>query len=133
MKAECKHERVSKKPIYRSMGILPMSRRAILALSCAGCWHGQDARDTHGRDAHATGQTASQTYSFLIVLILLFAPGPASSPQPAAPKPLPETAVLDRVDGRILRIDANDTWLFELSLEVKTPDYRLPAGTRFEL
>ncbi len=48
-------------------------------------------------------------------------------------KPLPETAVLDRVDGRLLHIDANDTWLFELAAEVKMPEYQRPAGTRFVL
>jgi hypothetical protein len=69
----------------------------------------------------------------LPALILLLAAGAALCAQPAARKPLPETAVLDRVDGRILHIDANDTWLFELTMEAKTPDYRLPAGTRFTL
>ncbi len=53
--------------------------------------------------------------------------------QPAARKPLPETAVLDRADGKLAHVDANDTWLFELTAEVKTPDYQLPAGTRFVL
>jgi hypothetical protein len=64
---------------------------------------------------------------------LLLASGTAWSAQPGARKPLPETAVLDRVDGRIIHVDANDTWLFELTMDVKTPDYRLPAGTRFVL
>jgi hypothetical protein len=80
------------------------------------------------------------------VLILLPAGGTALSAQPAAPKLLPETAVLDRVDGRLLRVDANEgpqtqdsafgnpgTWLFELTMEVKTPEYLLTAGTRFVL
>jgi len=86
------------------------------------------------------------TLGALPALILLLAAGAALCAQPAARKPLPETAVLDRVDGRILHADANegpqtrsfafgspDTWLFELTREVKTPDYRLPAGTRFTL
>lgn len=72
------------------------------------------------------------TASFSLLLALLLA-GPAFCAQPAARKPLPETAVLDRVDGNIIHVDANDTWLFELTMEVKTPDYRLPAGTRFVL
>jgi hypothetical protein len=73
------------------------------------------------------------SYSLLFVLLLLLAAGPALSAQPAARKPLPETAVLDRVDGRLLRVDANDVWLFELTMEVKTPDYQVPAGTHFML
>jgi len=70
------------------------------------------------------------SYSFLA---LLLATGAAFAAQPAARKLLPETAVLDRVDGRLLHADANDTWLFELTTEAKTPEYRLPAGTRFVL
>ncbi len=83
------------------------------------------------------------SYSFLA---LLLATGAAFAAQPAARKLLPETAVLDRVDGKLLHVDANegpqtqnyafgnpDTWLFELTMEVKTPEYRLPAGTRFVL
>jgi hypothetical protein len=66
-------------------------------------------------------------------MILLLASGTALSAQPAAHKLLPETAVLDRVDGKLLHVDANDTWLFELTMEVKTPEYRLPAGARFVL
>jgi hypothetical protein len=69
----------------------------------------------------------------LPALILLLAAGTGVAAQPAARKPLPETAVLDRVDGRLLHVDVNDTWLFELTMEVKTPDYRLATGTRFTL
>jgi hypothetical protein len=66
-------------------------------------------------------------------LALLLATGAAFGAQPAARKFLPETAVLDRVDGRLLHADANDTWLLELTTEVKTPEYRLPTGARFVL
>jgi len=76
--------------------------------------------------------------------LLLLLAGAGLGAQPAARKPLPETAVLDRVDGRLFRADANTpaptefcpsggTWLFELTREVKTRDYALPAGTRFVL
>jgi hypothetical protein len=125
---------------FRGTGILPMRRGAIplpsfrtgLALWRMDSLHGQDARDTHGRDAHATGWGASIPPLFFFVLALLFA-GVGFGAQPAARKLLPETAILDRVDGKITHVDANDTWLFELTQEVKTPDYTLPAGTRFVL
>jgi hypothetical protein len=85
-----------------------------------------------------------RSYSFFALLLL--AAGAVLAAQPAARKLLPETAVLERVDGRLLHVDANegpqtqnyvfgnpDTWLFELTMEVKTTEYRLPAGTRFVL
>jgi len=73
------------------------------------------------------------SYAFPFVLLLLLAAGTGFGAQPAARTLLPETAVLDRVDGRLLHVDANDTWLFELTMDVKTPDYQLPAGVRFVL
>ena len=77
-----------------------------------------------------SSQRSTTSYS---LALLLLAAGTGFGAQPAARKLLPETAVLDRVDGRLLRVDANDTWLFELTMEVKTPDYALPTGTRFVL
>ncbi len=74
----------------------------------------------------------SSHWSYFFLVLLLTA-GAVSAAQPAARKLLPETAVLDRVDGRLLHVDANDTWLFELTMEAKTPEYRLAAGTRFVL
>jgi hypothetical protein len=68
-----------------------------------------------------------------VLLLLLLATGAGLGAQAAVRPLLPETAVLDRVDGRLLHVDANDTWLFELTMDVKTPDYQLPAGTRFVL
>jgi hypothetical protein len=133
MRVECKHRRVGESPIPRGMGILPMRGGALLALPRIGFWHGQDARGTHGRDAHAPCRTASKTYPFFFALTLLLAGGTARSAQPAARPLLPETAVLDRVDGRLVHVDADDTWLFELTMDVKTPDYQLAAGTRFAL
>lgn len=53
--------------------------------------------------------------------------------QPVVRPLLPETAFFDRVDGRILHLDANDTWLFETTGEVRTPTYRVSAGARFAL
>ena len=72
-------------------------------------------------------------WSYSLFALLLLAADASFGAQPAARKPLLETAVLDRVDGKIAHVDANDMWLFELTAEVKTPDYRLPAGTRFVL
>jgi len=69
-------------------------------------------------------------YSLFALLLVASASFGAA---PAARRPLPETAVLDRVDGRLSHVDANDAWLFELTTEAKTPDYQLPAGTRLVL
>ena len=85
------------------------------------------------KDRSYLSHRSTTSYSLPFVLLLLLAAGPALSAQPTARQPLPETAVLDRVDGRLLHVDANDTWLFELTMDVKTPDYRLPARTRFVL
>jgi len=70
------------------------------------------------------------SYSLLVPLLTA---GAIFAAQPAARKLLSETAFLDRADGKLLHVDANDTWLFELTMEVKTPDYRLAPGTRFVL
>ena len=109
-------------------GLLPMSHRHLWPARIR-CRHGQDAR---GLRAGRSCSVGSSRRIFLCSLLLLLAAGTASAPSPA-PKLLPETAVLDRVDGRLLHVDANDTWLFELTMDVKTPDYQLPAGTRFVL
>lgn len=83
--------------------------------------------------SHKSYPSHRSPWSYCLPALLLLATGPAFGAQPAARKLLPETAVLDRVDGRLLHVDANDTWLFELTMEVKAPEYRLPAGTRFVL
>jgi hypothetical protein len=67
------------------------------------------------------------------VLLILFLAGVALSAQPQTRKPLPETTVLDAVDGRIVHVDANDTWFFELAADANTVTARVPAGTRFVL
>jgi hypothetical protein len=56
-------DNVYEKSLPRGMGILPMSRRAILALPTAGGFHGRDARGTHGQDARATFHTRSERQS----------------------------------------------------------------------
>ncbi|MGE5294070.1 MAG: hypothetical protein ACM3VT_04525 [Solirubrobacterales bacterium] len=53
--------------------------------------------------------------------------------QPIVRKPLPEAIVLNAVDGKLLHVDANDTWWFELTSEVKGRTYQSPVGTRFML
>jgi len=51
----------------------------------------------------------------------------------SAGKPLPEATMLNAVDGKLLHVDANDTWWFELTGEVKSETFRLAEGTRFLL
>jgi len=46
---------------------------------------------------------------------------------------LPEAAVLSAVDGSLVHVDANDTWLFELAADVNRVDANVPAGTRLPL
>lgn len=46
---------------------------------------------------------------------------------------LPEAAVLSAVDGSLLHVDANDTWLFELAADVNRVDASVSAGTQFTL
>lgn len=46
---------------------------------------------------------------------------------------LPEGAALRGVDGNLVRVDANDVWLFELSDDVNVADVQVPAGTRLQL
>ena len=122
-----------------------MSITGILPVHETEVWQGQDGPATHGQDAHVTCRIVSKTCPLFFSLILLLTSAGLSA-QPAARKLLPETALLDRADGKLLHVDANEgpqtqndafgnpgTWLFELTMEVKTPDYRLAAGTRFVL
>ncbi|MEN6336523.1 MAG: hypothetical protein ABFE01_19890 [Phycisphaerales bacterium] len=53
--------------------------------------------------------------------------------QPVVVKALPEATVLNAIDGKLLHVDANDTWWFELTEEVKGQTYRVASGTRFML
>jgi len=53
--------------------------------------------------------------------------------QPVVVKALPEATVLNAIDGKLLHVDANDTWWFELTDEVKGQTYRVASGTRFML
>jgi len=67
------------------------------------------------------------------VALTLALTGVGLSAQPIAVKPLPEAIVLNAIDGKLVHVDANDTWWFELTAEVKGDTYRVPAGTRFLL
>ncbi len=58
---------------------------------------------------HVGGLFYPSPRSHLLFVLLLLAAGAGFGAQPAARKLLPETAVLDRVDGKLLHVDANDT------------------------
>lgn len=64
-----------------------------------------------------------------LLLLLILGLGAA----PVAGKLLPEATVLTGVDGRLTHADPNDAWWFELTAEVKSETYQVPAGTRFVL
>jgi len=53
--------------------------------------------------------------------------------QPGARKPLPEGTVLNAADGRLVQVDVNDTWLFQLSEDVNNVSGRIAAGTKLEV
>ncbi len=67
-----------------------------------------------------------------VVLTLILA-GAGLTAQPIVVKPLPEAVVLNAIDGKLVHVDANDTWGFQLTAEVKGDTYWVPAGTRFML
>lgn len=73
-----------------------------------------------------------RTCAVAVVLILVLA-GAGFGAQPVVGKSLPEATVLNAIDGKLLHVDANDTWWFELTAEIKSDTYRVPAGTRFML
>jgi hypothetical protein len=68
-----------------------------------------------------------------IVALVLALAGLGFGAQPVVVKALPEATVLSAIDGKLLHVDANDTWWFELTAEVKGDTYRVAAGTRFML
>jgi hypothetical protein len=67
-----------------------------------------------------------------VVLTLILA-GAGLAAQPIVVKPLPEAIVLNAIDGKLVHVDANDTWWFQLTAEVKGDTYWVPAGRRFML
>lgn len=67
-----------------------------------------------------------------VVLTLALA-GAGLAAQPIMVKPLPDGVFLNAIDGRLLHVDANDTWWFQLTAEVKSDTYWVPAGRRFML
>jgi len=83
---------------------------------------------------HGTNGTDKTDRTCVAAVVLILALGGAGfGAQPVVGKPLPEATVLGAIDGKLLHVDANDTWWFELTAEVKSDTYRVPAGTRFML
>jgi hypothetical protein len=69
----------------------------------------------------------------VLLLIVLGAGGVGLCGLPQGRKLLPEATVLDRLDGKVVHVDANDTWLFELERDVNSVGVRVPAGARLVL
>ncbi len=69
------------------------------------------------------------------MLLVLGRAGSGFCAQPAteAAKPLPEATVLTGVDGKLIHTDANDTWWFEFTADVKSDTYHVPTGARLRL
>jgi hypothetical protein len=84
---------------------------------------------------HRTDGTCSWrgTHGVLLLLVVLGMSGMSWGALPQVRKLLPEATVLDRLDGRVLHADVNDTWLFELERDVNEVGVQVPAGTRFVL
>jgi hypothetical protein len=82
---------------------------------------------------HRTDRTWRRRSVMALMVIVLGAAGVGRGGLAPARKLLPEATVLDRLDGTVLHVDANDTWLFELERDVNDVDVRIPAGTRFVL
>ena len=66
-------------------------------------------------------------------LLVLGLAGAGFGAPPLVGVPLPEAALLGGVDGKLLHVDAGDTWWFELTSEFQNDVYRVPAATRFML
>jgi hypothetical protein len=93
-----------------------------------------DRTDRTGRIHRADRTRPGRSVRKVAALLVVLAAGGANlGGPPPARKLLPEATVLDRLDGIVLHVDANDTWLFELERDVNDADARVPAGTRFVL
>ena len=53
--------------------------------------------------------------------------------QPGVRTPLPEGTVLNAVDGKLVHVDVNDVWLFELSEDVNNVGGRIAMGAKLEV
>jgi hypothetical protein len=69
---------------------------------------------------------------FLAFCCLALAGGLAAQ-QEAARKPLADGLFLQGVDGRLVRDDVNDVWLFDLTNDVNVPGAQVSAGTELPL
>ncbi len=77
--------------------------------------------------------TASRRACAAAIVLVLELAGVGLCAQPTVAGPLAEATVLSGVDGRLVHLDANDTWWFEFTAQVKGKKYQIPAGTRLKL
>lgn len=71
--------------------------------------------------------------SGVAIVLVLGLVGVGLCAQPMVAKPLAEATILNGVDGKLLRVDANDAWWFEFTAQVKSAKHEIPAGTRMKL
>jgi hypothetical protein len=82
---------------------------------------------------YGTDRTCRLASAMALMVVVLGTAGVGRGGLAPVRKLIPEATVLDRLDGKVLHADANDTWLFELERDVNDVDARVPAGTRFVL
>lgn len=87
---------------------------------------------TYGTDG-THGTCAAARICVAAIALVLGLAGVGLAAQPTVGRLVPEAALVGGVDGKLLHVDANDTWWFELTAELKGDSYRIPGGTRFML
>ncbi len=85
------------------------------------------------RDRPYGTRAAARIVCGVAIALVLELTGAGFGAEPIVAGPLPEAVVLDSVDGRLLRPEAMNAWVFELSDEARSDGRRVPAGTRLRL